>query len=312
MSLISLVIPVYNEEESIVELYKEISDALESSEHNFEILFIDDGSQDKSLELAQELSESDSRVISIGFQRNQGKAAAFNIGFKRCKGDYVITMDADLQDNPAEILDLIAVLDSGWDMVSGWKKVRHDPISKRWPSKLYNFTVSKFSGISIHDFNCGLKAYTSKVVKNVELYGELHRYIPVLAKQKGFSCTEKVVQHRARKYGRTKYGLWRFFSGFFDLITVVFLSKFIEKPLHLFGVLGMASFFVGVLIDSYVLYLKFALNASFQTHMALLLSGVLLIIVGVQFISLGLLGEMITLSRKRPDPVIKDRTHADV
>ena len=184
MSLISLVIPVYNEEESLVELYKQIREALEPSTHEFEILFIDDGSQDKSLQIMHDLSHEDPRVKAIGFQRNHGKATALNTGFKKCEGDYVITMDADLQDDPNEVLELIAILDSGWDMVSGWKKVRHDPIGKRWPSKLYNFTVSTLSGIPIHDFNCGLKAYTRKVVKNIELYGEMHRYIPVLAKQK--------------------------------------------------------------------------------------------------------------------------------
>ncbi|MCF7824320.1 MAG: glycosyltransferase family 2 protein [Candidatus Marinimicrobia bacterium] len=310
MSLISIVVPVYNEEESIVELSRQIRETIEPTDYEYEIIFIDDGSQDASYKIMQALSQDDPRIISIGFQRNNGKAAALNTGFQECNGDYVITMDGDLQDNPAEILDLIAVLDSGWDMVSGWKKVRHDPIGKRWPSKLYNFTVAKFSGIPIHDFNCGLKAYTRKVVKNIELYGDLHRYIPVLAKQKGFSCTEKVVQHRARKFGQSKYGFKRI-SGFFDLITVVFISKFIEKPLHLFGMVGMSSLMAGVLIDCYVLYLKFVLHASFQKHMALLLSGVLLIIVGIQFISLGLLGEMMTVSRKRPEPVIKDRTHAE-
>ena len=310
MKQISIIIPVFNEEESLVELYSQIKEALEPSAFDFEILFIDDGSSDNSYHIMLEMSEADSRVIPIGFQRNHGKAAALNAGFRECSGDYVITMDGDLQDNPEEILELIAVIDSGWDMVSGWKKVRHDPIGKRLPSKLYNFTVSKMSGIPIHDFNCGLKAYKQKVVKNIEVYGELHRYIPVLAKQKGFSCTEKVVQHRARKYGHSKYGLWRLFSGFFDMITVVFISKFIERPLHLFGMLGMGAFTAGVLIDLYVLYLKFGLGASFQKHLALLLSGVLLIIVGVQFISLGLLGEMITVTRKRPAPVLKDRTHA--
>lgn len=311
MRRISIIVPVFNEEESLVELYGQIKDALEPSEFDFEILFIDDGSTDRSYHLMLELSSKDSRVVSIGFQRNNGKAAALNTGFKECTGDYVITMDGDLQDNPEEILEMVAMIDSGWDMVSGWKKVRHDPIGKRLPSKLYNFTVSKMSGIAIHDFNCGLKAYRKKVVKNLEIYGELHRYIPVLAKQKGFTCTEKVVQHRARKYGHSKYGLWRLFSGFFDMITVVFISKFIERPLHLFGMVGMGSLTTGVLIDLYVLYLKFFTGASFQTHIALLLSGVLLIIVGVQFISLGLLGEMITVTRKRPTPVIKDRTHVD-
>ena len=309
MSLISLVIPVYNEEESLVELYTQIREALEPSPHEFEVVFIDDGSQDKSLQIMHELGNEDPRVKAIGFQRNHGKAAALNTGFQRCEGDYVITMDADLQDDPKEVLELIAVLDSGWDMVSGWKKVRHDPIGKRWPSKLYNFTVSTLSGIPIHDFNCGLKAYTRKVVKNVELYGEMHRYIPVLAKQKGFSCTEKVVEHRARKYGESKYGIKRLFTGYLDLFTVMFLGTYMRKPMHFFGLAGMLLLVLGVGILAF-LSIQWFRQYLFGTGQwiggrPIFYIGMLLSIVGGQFISMGLLGELITSSLHKENPVIR-------
>ena len=309
MSLISLVIPVYNEEESLVELYNQIRDALEPSNHEFEILFIDDGSQDKSLHLMQELGKEDPRVKAIGFQRNHGKATALNTGFQRCEGDYVITMDADLQDDPNEVLELIAILDSGWDMVSGWKKVRHDPIGKRWPSKLYNFTVSTLSGIPIHDFNCGLKAYTRKVVKNIELYGEMHRYIPVLAKQKGFNCTEKVVSHRARKYGESKYGIKRLFTGYLDLFTVMFLGTYMRKPMHFFGLAGMILLVLGMGILAFLSFQWFR-QYLFGTGQwiggrPIFYIGMLLSIIGGQFISMGLLGELITSSLHKENPVIR-------
>ncbi len=310
MSLISLVIPVYNEEESLVELYGQIREALEPSTHEFEILFIDDGSQDKSLALMKDLSESDSRVKAISFQRNYGKATALNIGFQRCSGDYVITMDADLQDDPKEVLELVAVLDSGWDMVSGWKKVRHDPISKRWPSKLYNFTVSSLTGINIHDFNCGLKAYTKKVVKNIDVYGEMHRYIPVLAKQKGFNCTEKVVLHHARKYGESKYGVKRLFTGYLDLFTVLFLGKYMRKPMHFFGLAGMMLLVLGGGILTF-LSVQWAQQYFFGTgqwinNRPIFYIGILLSIIGGQFISMGLLGELITSSLHKEKPVIRE------
>lgn len=310
MSLISLVIPVYNEEESLHELYAQIKEALEPSAYEFEVLFIDDGSQDKSLQIMHELGSLDPRVKAIGFQRNHGKATALNIGFQRCKGDYVITMDADLQDDPKEVLDLIAVLDSGWDMVSGWKKVRHDPIGKRWPSKLYNLTVSSLSGIHIHDFNCGLKAYTRKVVKNLELYGEMHRYIPVLAKQKGFTCTEKVVAHRARKYGESKYGLKRLFTGYLDLFTVMFLGTYMRKPMHFFGLAGMLLLVLGMGILGF-LSIQWFRQYFFETGQwiggrPIFYIGMLLSIIGGQFISMGLLGELITSSLHRENPVIRD------
>jgi glycosyltransferase involved in cell wall biosynthesis len=271
---------------------------------------IDDGSQDKSLQIIQRLSSEDLRVKAIGFQRNHGKAAALNTGFQKCKGDYVITMDADLQDDPQEVLELIAILDSGWDMVSGWKKVRHDPIGKRWPSKLYNFTVSALSGIPIHDFNCGLKAYTRKVVKNIELYGEMHRYIPVLAKQKGFNCTEKVVSHRARKYGESKYGIKRLFTGYLDLFTVMFLGTYMRKPMHFFGLAGMILLVVGMGILSF-LSIQWMRQYLFGTGQwiggrPIFYIGMLLSIIGGQFISMGLLGELITSSLHKENPVIRD------
>ena len=310
MSLISLVIPVYNEEASLVELFTQIREALVPSPHEFEILFIDDGSQDKSFQIMQELSHSDPRVKAIGFQRNHGKATALNTGFQQCEGDYVITMDADLQDDPLEVLDLIAVLESGWDMVSGWKKVRHDPVSKRWPSKLYNFTVAKLSGIAIHDFNCGLKAYKQKVVKNIELYGEMHRYIPVLAKQKGFSCSEKVVQHRARKYGVSKYGIKRLFTGYLDLFTVLFLGKYMRKPMHFFGLAGMVLLLIGAGILAFLSF-EWMRQYLFGTgqwinNRPIFYIGILLTIIGGQFISMGLLGELITSSLHKENPVIRD------
>jgi len=309
LSLISLVIPVYNEEESLVELYNQIREALEPSTHDFEILFIDDGSQDKSLQIMHELSKADPRVKAIGFQRNHGKATALNTGFQKCEGDYVITMDADLQDDPNEVLELIAILDSGWDMVSGWKKVRHDPIGKRWPSKLYNFTVSSLSGIPIHDFNCGLKAYTRKVVKNIELYGEMHRYIPVLAKQKGFSCTEKVVSHRARKYGESKYGIKRLFTGYLDLFTVMFLGTYMRKPMHFFGLAGMILLVLGMGILAFLSFQWFRQyffgTGQWIAGRPIFYIGMLLSIIGGQFISMGLLGELITSSLHKENPVIR-------
>ena len=310
MSLISIVIPLYNEEESLAELLSQIRQVLEPSEHKFEVLFIDDGSTDGSLGLAREMAHSDQRVTVISFQRNHGKAAALNAGFKAAKGDYVITMDADLQDDPAEILPLIAVLDEGWDMVSGWKQVRHDPIGKRLPSKLYNFTVSRLSGIKIHDFNCGLKAYSRKVVKNLELYGEMHRYIPVLAKQKGFNCTEKVVQHRARKYGESKYGIKRLFTGYLDLFTVLFLGKYMRKPMHFFGLAGMVLLSAGMLILG-VLSIQWLLeyffgNGQWINNRPIFDIGILLSIIGGQFISMGLLGELITSSLHKENPVIRE------
>ncbi|NQV14952.1 glycosyltransferase family 2 protein [bacterium] len=310
MSLISIVIPLFNEDESLTELLSRIKHSLEPTSYQFEIIFIDDGSTDKSLELIRQMATSDARVKLISFQRNHGKAAALNAGFKMARGDYVITMDADLQDDPEEIHGLISVLDEGWDMVSGWKQVRHDPIGKRWPSKLYNFTVSKLSGIPIHDFNCGLKAYTRKVVKNVELYGEMHRYIPVLAQQKGFSCTEKVVQHHARKYGESKYGIRRLFTGYLDLFTVLFLGRYMRKPMHFFGLAGMLLLVLGLGILGFLSVQWFQQyffgTGQWINNRPIFFIGILLSIIGGQFISMGLLGELITSSLHKENPVIRE------
>jgi len=310
LSLISIVVPLLNEEESLGELWSQIKHELEPSSYSFEAIFIDDGSTDGSLELINKLSAADERVRKISFQRNYGKAAALNAGFKISRGDYVITMDADLQDDPAEIIPLIALLDEGWDMVSGWKQVRHDPIGKRWPSKLYNFTVSRLSGIPIHDFNCGLKAYTRKVVKHIELYGEMHRYIPVLAKQKGYSCTEKVVRHRARQYGQSKYGIKRLFTGYLDLFTVLFLGKYMRKPMHFFGLAGMLLLVLGfgiIGILSIQWFQQYFWGAGqWINNRPIFYIGILLSIIGVQFMSMGLLGELITSSLHREDPVIRE------
>lgn len=310
MSLISIVVPLFNEEESLTELLSQIKKSLEPTSNQFEIVFIDDGSNDKSLEIIREMAASDNRVKSISFQRNYGKAAALNAGFKEANGDYIITMDADLQDDPEEIQPLIAILEEGWDMVSGWKQVRHDPIGKRWPSKLYNFTVSKLSGIPIHDFNCGLKAYKRKVVKNVELYGEMHRYIPVLAQQKGYSCTEKVVQHHARKYGVSKYGIKRLFTGYLDLFTVLFLGKYMRKPMHFFGLAGMLLLLMGLVILGFLsvqwLQQYFFGTGQWINNRPIFFIGILLSIIGGQFISMGLLGELITSSLHRENPIIRE------
>jgi len=310
VSLISVVIPLLNEEGSLIELYSQIKSTLEPSDHQFEILFIDDGSTDDSGSLIEEMAETDQRVRAIRFQRNYGKAAALNIGFREARGDYIVTMDADLQDDPEEILPLIASMGDDFEMVSGWKQVRHDPIGKRWPSKLFNFVVAKFSGIPIHDFNCGLKAYKKQVVKNIELYGELHRYIPVLAKQRGFRCTEKIVEHHPRKYGVSKYGFGRMFSGLFDLMTVMFLGRYLKKPLHFFGLLGLLLGAVGFII---LLWLGiqwvrqyFYGTGAWIGDRPIFYIGILLSIIGGQFISMGLLGELITSHGQREEPVIRD------
>jgi glycosyltransferase involved in cell wall biosynthesis len=307
VSLISIVIPVLNEEESLVELHTQITEALEPTAYDHEILFIDDGSTDRSSEIILELNQKDRRVKLLKFQRNYGKAAALNIGFERARGDYIITMDGDLQDDPAEIVPLIeAIYAQGKDMISGWKKERHDPFSKTIPSKFYNYVTSKMSGIPLHDFNCGLKAYKASVIKNVDVYGEMHRYIPVLAKQQGFTCGEKVVQHRARKYGTTKYGLWRFISGPFDLMTVLFLGKYLKRPLHFFGILGLIVGLAGFGILSYISYLWFMQyifgSGQWIGNRPIFFVGILLAIIGVQFVSMGLLGEIMANSAVKEKP----------
>ncbi len=244
---LSVVVPLYNEEESIGELFAWIKRVVTPLNWEYEVLFVDDGSSDKSWQLVAEMSEKYKEVKGLKFRRNYGKSAALYCGFEVAKGDVVITMDADLQDSPEEIPELVRMItEDGYDLVSGWKKKRHDPISKTLPSKLFNRTVRFVSGIKLHDFNCGLKAYRNEVVKNIEVYGEMHRYIPLIAKQNGFeNIGEKIVQHQERKYGVSKFGIERTIKGFLDLLSVSFITKFGKRPMHLFGTLGTLMFFVG-------------------------------------------------------------------
>ena len=300
---LSIVIPVYNEVESIDRLYQEIVQSIVTSE--YEIIFIDDGSTDGSSEKIAELIQQNQRLKLIQFYRNYGKSAALSEGFKQADGEYIVTMDADLQDDPSEIKNLINKLEEGYDLVSGWKKNRKDPISKRLPSRLFNFITRLFTGVKIHDFNCGLKIYRKSVIKTLEIYGGRHRYIPALAGQKKFTVTEIIVNHRSREFGITKYGGRRFFHGFFDLISVVFLSRYIQSPLYFFGQLGLLSFIAGFCVEGYILYLKYVQGEPFATHIALLIFGVLLIFIGIQFFSIGLIGEMIANSNQDKESRIK-------
>lgn len=300
---ISVIIPAYNEEQSLPILLDEIEEIL-SGKFEYEIIVIDDGSTDGSFELLQKRVKSDGKIRVSRFLRNYGKSAALSEGFKKAQGDYVITLDSDLQDDPNEIPRLIEILESGYDLVSGWKKYRRDPFSKRIPSKFFNFITRILTGIKLHDFNCGLKAYRKSVVKSLDIYGGMHRYIPVLVGKKGYKVTETVVNHRQRKYGTTKFGRERYFHGLFDLMTVLFLNRYTRRPLHLFGIFGLISFISGLGIDVWVLFLKYGLGEPFQKHMALLVFGVLLLILGIQFISIGLLGEMIAKANIRSTEII--------
>ncbi|MFH1690114.1 MAG: glycosyltransferase family 2 protein [Candidatus Eisenbacteria bacterium] len=288
---ISIVIPLLNEADSIRELYERIGAALTPLGREWEVVFINDGSTDSSMDVLRSLHEQNDNVRVLVFGRNLGKSAALSVGFKEAAGDVVFTMDADLQDDPAELPAMLEVIESGYDLVSGWKKERHDPLSKRLPSKLYNAVTARLSGVRIHDMNCGLKAYRCQVVKTIRVYGELHRYTPVLAQWAGFTVTEVVVKHHARQYGRSKFGAERFVRGFFDLVTVLFLRRYITRPLHLFGMLGALLFAGGFLSGVYLTVLK--LMGEAIGRRPLLTLAILLMVIGVQFISFGLLGEMV-------------------
>lgn len=294
---ISVVIPLYNEEESLAELYQQLRPVLSGMNLRYELLFIDDGSTDRSFDVLRGLRRNDTRIKVVRFRRNFGKSAALSVGFSKARGALVITMDADLQDDPAEIPNLVKKMREGYDLVSGWKKVRHDPITKTVPSRFFNLVTSLMTGIRIHDFNCGLKAYSGDVVKNVKIYGELHRYVPALAHWEGFKVGEIVVKHRPRKYGKTKFGFGRFWKGFLDLITVLFTTRYFLRPLHLFGVWGMLAVIAGFAIDG-VLTVEWFLGETALSNRPLFLLGILLIIVGIQFVSIGLLGEMITKTKQ--------------
>lgn len=297
---VSVLVPLMNEEGSLGTLSKQIIAVFENISPDYEILFVDDGSTDNSLKIIKDLSRSNNKIRYISFRKNYGKSAALNMGFKNVTGDVVITMDADLQDDPAEIPHLLEELQKGYDLVSGWKKKRHDPFIKKYSSRFFNYVTKVMSGIKIHDFNCGLKAYRKAVVKSITIQGELHRYIPVLADWKGYKVSEIVVKHHPRRYGKTKFGISRFFKGFIDLITVIFTTRYIKRPLHFFGLLGAISFIVGFCIDAYLSILWF-MGETHLTNRPILYLGTVLIIVGVQFFSLGLIGEMLAHDDKRED-----------
>lgn len=292
---LSVVVPLFNEQDSLQPLSAEIRKVCIANNFDFEVIFVDDGSTDNSLKVIKDICRGDRRFKYISFQKNYGKSAALNIGFKKASGTVVVTMDADLQDDPGEIPNLILKLNEGFDMVSGWKKKRYDPFIKKHSSKFFNAVTRWFSGVKIHDFNCGLKIYKKNVLDQIRVYGELHRYIPVLANWKGFSVAELVVTHHPRKFGYTKFGISRFFKGFVDLLTVVFITRYAKRPMHLFGFLGAFSLIAGTILNLVLTYQKLFHNMPLSNRPMLFL-GVLLIIVGMQFFSLGLIGEMMVSS----------------
>lgn len=289
---LSIVIPLYNEKESLVELHSKILKNVKGK-YKYEIIFIDDGSTDGSFDILLSIKKRDKNVRIIKFKRNYGKSAALDAGFKVARGDYIITMDADLQDEPDEIPNLIGALkNSDYDAISGWKYRRKDPLIKKLSSKLFNFVVRLFTGIKLHDMNCGLKIYKRETIKNLKLYGSMHRFIPVILSFDGYRFGEIKVKHNPRKYGKTKYGPSRFIVGLLDFFTVMFLMKFMRKPLHLFGSIGLFCELIGGIAIIYIILLKI-LYGTIKSKLPLLNFGVLLVIVGVQFISIGLLGELL-------------------
>lgn len=294
---LTIIIPVLDEDESIPELVDRIRSVCDGAGFSFNVWFVDDGSNDDSWDVIETMHERDARFAGLKLRRNYGKSAALALGFERADGKYVVTMDGDLQDDPAEIPGLIALLETGYDLVSGWKKKRHDPFTKTVPSRFFNFVTRRITGIPLHDFNCDLKAYRREVVKSVRLHGELHRYIPLLAAWQGYTrITEKVVQHHSRKHGRTKFGLERYLRGFLDLLTVSFMTRFASRPMHFFGSLGTLAFIGGILISLWISYDKM-IHGNPIGDRPLLLLGVMLILVGVQMFSVGLIGQMIVLPR---------------
>lgn len=299
---ISVIIPLLNEEKSLQELYNKIYAAIES--YSYEIIFIDDGSTDTSWDVISSISEKDPRVKAIRFRRNYGKSDALQFGFDSSKGKYVVTIDADLQDDPNEIPALIEMLEEGRELVSGWKKERHDPVTKTVPSRFFNYITRLTTGIYLHDFNCGLKAYRREVIESIYLYGELHRYVPLLAKWEGFNkIDEKPVKHHPRKYGKTKFGISRFLNGFLDLLTLLIVHRYMQRPMHFFGSLGVLFLVVGGGINLYLAYMKIIHDAILGNR-PLLFLGIMLVVVGVQFFSIGFLGDMINkgqVKKERPN-----------
>ena len=293
---VSIVVPLLNEEESLPELCAWIDRVATENNYSYEVILIDDGSTDNSWKTITGLSEKNAHIKGIKFQRNYGKSAALNEGFKVVTGEVVITMDADLQDSPEEIPGLRKmVLEENYDLVSGWKKVRHDPIGKTLPSKFFNWVTKRSTGIRLHDFNCGLKAYRLKVVKNIEVYGEMHRYIPVIAKWSGYKkIGEKVVMHHARKYGTSKFGVERFIKGFLDLASILFVGRFGKRPMHFFGSWGTLSFLFGSTVFIYLTISKFFFDKTGLTQRPLFFFAILAMIIGTQLFLTGFIAELIT------------------
>jgi glycosyltransferase involved in cell wall biosynthesis len=298
---LTIVVPLFNEEESLPELADWISRVCTEARLSYEVIFVDDGSSDKSWKVVENLTKSNSCLKGIKFRRNYGKSAALNKGFEAASGDVVVTMDADLQDSPDEIPGLYKMIrEEGFDLVSGWKKKRHDPFGKTFPSKFFNWTTRRISKIKLHDFNCGLKAYRKDVIKNIEVYGEMHRYIPVIARWAGFNkIGEKVVQHHPRKYGVTKFGIERLIKGYLDLLSITFISKFGKRPMHLFGSLGTLIFIAGFIIGVYLTVEKLFFGVYKMTERPLFFFGLLAMVLGVQLFLTGFLTEMV--SRNSPD-----------
>lgn len=299
MKSLSIVIPLYNEYESLRELHEGINVELERLGVPAEIIFVDDGSTDRSLDVLKELQQSDPRIRIFRFRRNFGKSAALSAGFRVATGDIILTMDADLQDQPSEMMKLLDRLDEGADLVSGWKKKRHDPLTKTIPSRVFNAVTAFLTGVPLHDMNCGYKAYRREVIEEIRVYGEMHRYIPVLASYRGFRVAEVPIEHRARPFGRSKYGFTRLFGGFFDLLTVIMLTRYNRKPLHVFGFIGILLVGLGLAIELY-LTIGWFMGRWIGDRPALML-GILSLIVGAQFIFFGLLAEMIAYSNVKQD-----------
>ena len=312
---ISVVVPVYNEEESLPELTEWISRVCAEAGLSYEILLMDDGSTDSSWSVIQKLKEGNKNIHGTSFRRNYGKAAALHTGFREAAGDVVITMDADLQDSPDEIPELYRMIrEEGYDLVSGWKKKRHDPFIKKFTSRIYNFTARRASGIKLHDFNCGLKAYRNDVTKSIEVFGEMHRYIPMLARESGFRCIgEKIVEHRARKYGVTKYGIDRFVKGYLDLLTITFITRFGKRPMHLFGTMGSLLFLAGFILALYLgirklHYINIGMRAPLVTDSPWFYIALTVMIMGTFFFLSGFLAELINrTSIGRNEYLIKDK-----
>lgn len=290
---ISLVVPLYNEEESLRPLAYAIQEEMDVlAEGSWEVLFVDDGSTDNSFKVLRELHFENPRFKCIKFRRNYGKSAALAAGFEEARGRFIGTLDADLQDDPKEFKNMLEKMNEGYDLVSGWKKVRHDPISKTLPSKFFNFVTSLTSGVKLHDFNCGIKLYKREVIDSIQVYGEMHRYLPVLAHWQGFKVAEIPVKHHKRKFGKTKFGIARFIRGFLDLLTVVFTTKYLKRPMHFFGLLGTISILVGAIIFLW-LAIEWCLGTIYLSNRPLAWFSMLLVVIGIQLFSIGLIGELL-------------------